>query len=340
MAQNVVSTRKIIGGLFILIPLPMLVCVLAGYAITSFLLKSEVMTGQISRVILGIFGVVVIASLILIPIGLFLLIKKDRKAIAALHRRAGYDQLSEEHVEFIGGSSLGAFLNPFVWALGNHLYWWALGLVVPIWGLYVWIRLIADGRRLSWEKGWSTIGFYQESQKTLLKVIGILIAVQVLVPLIFYTSVFASLSALRGSIASRTSGSSISSIYCGATFVDSDGDGLTTYEEQHYFHTDPNASDTDDDGFDDLTELLHAHDAGSTDGVALTDQDGDGVPDVTERVLFHSRLDMKDTNGDGIDDGEAVKQGFNPSYASQTLDTVKAARLTKQQTYDAKCAQK
>ncbi len=66
--------------------------------------------------------------------------------------------------------------------------------------------------------------------------------------------------------------------------VDSDGDGLTDYQEVHVYHTDPHNADTD----------------------------GDGLYDGEEVNTFHTDPLKADTDGDGYSDGQEVKNGFNP----------------------------
>ena len=66
--------------------------------------------------------------------------------------------------------------------------------------------------------------------------------------------------------------------------VDTDGDGLTDYQEVHIYLTDPLKADTD----------------------------GDGLSDRDEVVVWHTDPLKADTDGDGYNDGDEVKNGFNP----------------------------
>lgn len=66
--------------------------------------------------------------------------------------------------------------------------------------------------------------------------------------------------------------------------VDSDGDGLTDYQEVHNYGTDPLNADTDSDG--------------------LNDRD--------EAVIWHTDPRNPDTDGDSYQDGQEVTGGYNP----------------------------
>jgi hypothetical protein len=65
---------------------------------------------------------------------------------------------------------------------------------------------------------------------------------------------------------------------------DSDGDGLTNYEESVTYGTNPNRADTDGDGLTDIAEIQ---------------------TQLTNPLL-------KDSNGDGLADGVAVQMGLDP----------------------------
>jgi len=117
------------------------------------------------------------------------------------------------------------------------------------------------------------------------------------------------------------------------TLPDSDGDGLSDSIENS-FCTDPNDADTDDDGISDGTEDANHNgiwDANETNPCSI-DTDGDGIQDGTETgitdfvpdpdgagpllgtdtTIFLPDLDpltttdplLKDTDGDGLTDGE------------------------------------
>ncbi|HPS65095.1 MAG TPA: OmpA family protein [Ignavibacteria bacterium] len=82
---------------------------------------------------------------------------------------------------------------------------------------------------------------------------------------------------------------------------DSDGDGLTDYEEINVYHTNPNNPDTDGDGLKDGDEVKIYH----TDPLKA-DTDGDGLTDGQEVLQYHTDPLNPDTDGDGLNDGQEV----------------------------------
>ncbi len=112
--------------------------------------------------------------------------------------------------------------------------------------------------------------------------------------------------------------------------ADTDGDGLTDYEEVTKYHTDPLKADTDGDGLSDGDEVMKYHTdplKADTDGDGLSDgdevlkyhtdplkvdTDGDGLSDYDEIMKYHTDPLKMDTDGGGVDDGTEVKRGSNP----------------------------
>jgi len=76
--------------------------------------------------------------------------------------------------------------------------------------------------------------------------------------------------------------------------VDTDGDGLTDYQEVHIYRTDPTKVDTDNDGLSDRDEVL----------------------------TWHTDPNNPDTDGDGFTDGQEVKNGYNPLGPGKLLPPV------------------
>ncbi len=83
--------------------------------------------------------------------------------------------------------------------------------------------------------------------------------------------------------------------------MDSDGDGLSDWDEVHIYHTDPHNPDTDGDGLSDGDEVNKYH----TDPLKA-DTDGDGLSDGDEVKKYHTDPLKKDTDGDGLTDGDEV----------------------------------
>lgn len=78
------------------------------------------------------------------------------------------------------------------------------------------------------------------------------------------------------------------------SMLDTDGDGLTDYQEVHIYHTDPLKTDTDNDGLSDRDEVI----TWKTDPLKA------------------------DTDGDGYTDGNEVKDGYNPLGPGKLLPPI------------------
>lgn len=92
-------------------------------------------------------------------------------------------------------------------------------------------------------------------------------------------------------------------------FIDSDGDGLTNFDETETHGTDPRKFDSDDDGIDDGTEIRVGLDPNVND--ANDDPDGDGLTNA-EEVAAGTDFQNPDTDEDGVGDGYEVANGMNP----------------------------
>ena len=84
----------------------------------------------------------------------------------------------------------------------------------------------------------------------------------------------------------------------------------TTVEYRFGTGTDPDSSDSDDDGLDDATELYEM----GTDPWK-SDTDGDGIDDGDEVALGTAPL-QPDTDGDGMPDGWEMANGLDPTSAT------------------------
>jgi outer membrane protein OmpA-like peptidoglycan-associated protein len=97
---------------------------------------------------------------------------------------------------------------------------------------------------------------------------------------------------------------------------DSDGDGLSDYDEIYVYGTDPLNPDTDGDGLTDYEEVMEY----GTDPLN-PDTDGDGLSDGDEVNVHGTDPLNPDTDGDGLTDGEEVNEyGTDPLNADTDGD--------------------
>jgi len=97
---------------------------------------------------------------------------------------------------------------------------------------------------------------------------------------------------------------------------DSDGDGLSDYDELFVYNTNPLSADTDDDGLSD-TDEINNH---GTDPLNA-DTDDDGLSDGDEVLVYGTDPLNPDTDGDGLSDGDEVNEyRTNPLSADSDGD--------------------
>lgn len=98
--------------------------------------------------------------------------------------------------------------------------------------------------------------------------------------------------------------------------LDWDGDGLYDYEELFRYFTSPSTTDTDGDGFSDGQEVQTGYSPlfGDNKKMSEVDSDGDGLNDELE-IRLGTRLNIFDTDGDNIGDGDEVYSGYDPLSA-------------------------
>ncbi|MEO5929910.1 MAG: OmpA family protein [Candidatus Kapaibacterium sp.] len=107
--------------------------------------------------------------------------------------------------------------------------------------------------------------------------------------------------------------------------ADTDADGLTDFDEIRKYNTKPLNPDTDNDGLKDGDEIARKTDPNNpdTDGDKLTDgdevnkystdptkadTDGDGLTDGQEITVYSTNPTSQDTDGDGLNDGDEVNR--------------------------------
>ncbi|MBQ5933776.1 MAG: hypothetical protein IJL55_08740 [Lachnospiraceae bacterium] len=118
--------------------------------------------------------------------------------------------------------------------------------------------------------------------------------------------------------------------------TDEDGDMLPTAYELD-LGTDPLKADTDDDGMDDYLEYVNGRDPLDPGDKDIFDSDNDtdwdGLNDVDEINLYKTDPFNPDTDGDGLDDGLEVKNGFDPLKTDTDDDGVPDGKKEFEQTY-------
>jgi len=94
---------------------------------------------------------------------------------------------------------------------------------------------------------------------------------------------------------------------------DDDFDGIPNQDEINIYKTDPRNNDTDGDGYSDRNELLNGYSPLNKEKISLekNDYDKDGLSDRME-LNFKTDLSNPDTDGDGIKDGDEIKNFYNP----------------------------
>ncbi len=126
---------------------------------------------------------------------------------------------------------------------------------------------------------------------------------------------------------------------------DIDNDGLTLVEEYKY-HTDPTKADTDNDGYNDGTEVNNGY---SPSGPGLMDTNNNDIPDKWEKdnmgklvadkfddsdhdglsyydeYLFGTDPKKADTDNDGYNDGTEVHNGYEPAIPGEVRPEVTIA---------------
>ncbi|MFO7660092.1 MAG: OmpA family protein [Candidatus Cloacimonadaceae bacterium] len=123
--------------------------------------------------------------------------------------------------------------------------------------------------------------------------------------------------------------------------LDTDGDGLSDYDEINKYRTDPKKADTDGDGLSDGDEVLKYRTdplKADTDGDGLNDyeevmvyktdpnkadSDSDGLTDFAEVKTHRTDPTNIDTDGGGMNDGAEIKAGRNPLDPSDDLFDLK-----------------
>ncbi|MDD3190875.1 MAG: hypothetical protein PHI66_04280 [Candidatus Pacebacteria bacterium] len=92
---------------------------------------------------------------------------------------------------------------------------------------------------------------------------------------------------------------------------DTDGDGLSDFEEEAEWATDPLEADTDNDGYEDGSEVEAGYDPLNS---GQLDSDKDGLGNADE-IKLGTDPKKFDTDKDGLSDKEEVDEGRDPLMA-------------------------
>jgi hypothetical protein len=167
------SHSKSLGLLFILLPPGGIVFILFMFTIVNALLGATTPAQdsesiELMRVVidyaLGFLGIIfVIALFILVPIGIYLIAKKDH-VITKCDERSGKGQKSIIPDE-IKGWSWGAAGLGWIWGV-YHSVWISLLSFIPILNWVWWIVMGIKGNEWAWQKRrWKNIHEFQNSQR-------------------------------------------------------------------------------------------------------------------------------------------------------------------------------
>ncbi len=116
-----------------------------------------------------------------------------------------------------------------------------------------------------------------------------------------------------------------------ANELDTDTDGLTDWEEQNIYYTDPFQADTDNDGYLDGEEITKHYSPHAQDKtLSQTDLDNDGLSDWLE-LQFKTNLNNPDTDYDGHNDFDEILNSYDPNNQQPVKLTQKIIIDTRQQ---------
>lgn len=108
--------------------------------------------------------------------------------------------------------------------------------------------------------------------------------------------------------------------------ADTDGDGLSDYDEMAVLGTDSNLVDTDENGVSDAAEDADADQLSNLDEIALymtspicADSDGDNLSDWDEIRIHLTDPNKADSDGDGAKDDWELENGYNPLAFDEDL---------------------
>jgi len=313
--------KKTIGALLLAVPFPLLILTLSAFAVSTFLMATERLRSdfnQLFAVALPIVGIISILGILIgMPLGLWLVTRRDPEMEAELKHNPRYAGLSDVQIRYINSFYLAAFFNPLVWALVNKLWVQALLTLIPVFNLYQWIYLAVKGGRLAWEENedWT----YEAFKKRQKLAAGLVVA-SIFAPIFFIGILQASAEAIFIGYLNARQETAMEEMM-EAIEVDT----VNTEDADLFF--------SDEDSGKKILEVvsaeetmknselfalqsgIHTQVSGfigvlSTDGCdVLVDNDGDLLPSYVEKQIGTSD-DLVDSDGDGYDDATEYLRGY------------------------------
>lgn len=89
--------------------------------------------------------------------------------------------------------------------------------------------------------------------------------------------------------------------------TDTDGDGVSDYDEVDVYHSNPLSTDSDGDGMSDADETTKY----GTNPFGI-DTDGDGLDDLAEITVYNTDPRTADSDNDGLTDKQEIERGSDP----------------------------
>ncbi|MDD5566784.1 MAG: hypothetical protein PHH01_01170 [Patescibacteria group bacterium] len=118
--------------------------------------------------------------------------KVQPKTAPAKPAQTQASQPAPEEQKFINRPSFGAFSLGWIYFLATGLVKDGLLMFVPVYNVYIWIRGIINGRKMSWAKGeWRDFATFKKRQKLLDRIGLVFLVIWLALMVIIFVTVFA-----------------------------------------------------------------------------------------------------------------------------------------------------
>lgn len=146
-----------------------------GYAlIIGIKIDSTVIGGPLAMLFYGALFAFPFAALLGIPVLVY-------EIVQAFRYRGKLPTSPDDR--FLGSVSMAAYLNPFVWAIGQKMYRYAILSLIPYFGIYPWFRMTFHGRKNVWETHQYKTMAEMRKRELVLLIVSIIIDI----PLFFFS---------------------------------------------------------------------------------------------------------------------------------------------------------